>query len=211
MIIIISFLDLIECGIHGLGYTSFKYKVKKLKYWLLNTEVTYVRILLTLLSVCRYSYNMRSPKRQPKRRGYTLIELMLASSMLVVVVMGTLQYQYFAVRHAKKADAKQTALKTALLLIEDWKSTGGMTNYDPVQLQLDFQEINNEYSIIVDELPMQIAMTTQDQAVDAITQAILRRLDVEVKWNKDYSSGPLESDNESLRLTTYVRVDQASG
>lgn len=154
---------------------------------------------------------MRSPKRQPKRRGYTLIELMLASSMLVVVVMGTLQYQYFAVRHAKKADAKQTALKTALLLIEDWKSTGGMTNYDPVQLQLDFQEINNEYSIIVDELPMQIAMTTQDQAVDAITQAILRRLDVEVKWNKDYSSGPLESDNESLRLTTYVRVDQASG
>jgi len=70
-----------------------------------------------------------------KQRGFaagiTLAEAMVTMVSLAVAAMGGLSYEYLAARHSRIAGAQTTATRTVQLLLEDWKSTGASTEYDP--------------------------------------------------------------------------------
>ena len=77
-------------------------------------------------------------KRCKFESALTLIEVMVATSVLVITITGALSYQYYAARDTQIARAHIAATRTAQLLLEDWMSTGGSKEYDPSTLGLGF-------------------------------------------------------------------------
>ena len=58
---------------------------------------------------------------------------------------------------------------------------------------------------------MYITLAYQDVEYDNVAEVTLREISVTVRWHIDYSRGPIETDDPSLTLATYVRVDAAGG
>jgi prepilin-type N-terminal cleavage/methylation domain-containing protein len=170
-------------------------------------------------------------------KALTLIELMVAMAILAIAALGALSYQYYAAGHARIARAQITAVRTAQLLLEDWKSTGGSEAYDLTALGLGFSSRlftpsqwgqgqgeglgsplrSSAYAITVDGLPMLVTLRWEDVAQDTIAEIKLRQIAVIVRFGVIDDHGNLtfpESYLEhisSLILTTYVRLDASSG
>ncbi len=163
----------------------------------------------------------------------TLVEVMAAMAILVFSSVGALSYQYYAARDAAIAGAQITAARTALLLLEDWKSTGGSKEYDPSELELGFSSAlpipahfsqgqgqglgsplhDSVHAIMIDNVPLMIMLTWSDVAEDETSGVILRKLDATVTFDSAWegkSQKKLEILNP-LILTTYVRLDGAGG
>jgi prepilin-type N-terminal cleavage/methylation domain-containing protein len=152
-------------------------------------------------------------------KALTLIELMVAIAIIAIVAVGALDCQYYAAKHSRTARNQIAATRTAQLLIEDWKSVGGSTYYNPLNLQLDFSSatvpadftmgqsigfvLNNViYTITINGMPMLIMLGWSDVAHDSIAETTLRQLTVMVRWPQ---GGAL--CNSPVILTTYVRLD----
>lgn len=134
-------------------------------------------------------------KRPKFASAFTLVEVMVAMVVLVIAVLGTSGYQYYAAGQARIAQAQITATRTAQLLLEDWKSTGGSEDYDATALGLGFSSAlplhdgdfpgkgkgvalrNAAYAITVNDVPMVIVMTWDDVVVAGVT---LRQLAVTI-------------------------------
>ena len=170
-------------------------------------------------------------KRRKFAAAVTLVEVVVTMVILVIASMGALSYEYHAARDAKIACAQIAATRTAQLLLEDWMSTGGSTEYDPAKLGLGFSSASpipadfsqeeglgsplNQavYAITIDELPMLVMLTRNDVAHDILTGATLRQLGVIVEFgtvSEDTTAGRLE-DIQPVILTTYVRADASGG
>ncbi len=145
------------------------------------------------------------------RSGFTVIEAMFVVLILSIASLGMLCYQYLTVKYSRIAGAELTAVRTAQLLIEDWKSTGGATDYDPTILNLGIRKSGSVYKMTVDSLPMHINLASTDVATDGASQTLLRKLDVLVEWRKDYAPGKLDTNPSSYGISTFVRVDQTTG
>jgi len=65
------------------------------------------------------------------RSGLTLIELMLAITVIVVGVLGAMMFRYGSALEARKADIQVGAGRVALLILEGWKGAIGSTTYNP--------------------------------------------------------------------------------
>ena len=63
--------------------------------------------------------------RKRHKRGVTLIEALAAMVILAIAALGTLSYQYHSAKHSHITKLEMTATRTAQLLLEDWKSSGG--------------------------------------------------------------------------------------
>jgi hypothetical protein len=169
-------------------------------------------------------------KRRKFAAAVTLVEVVVATAVLVIASMGALSYEYHAARDAQVARAQITATCTAQLLLEDWMSTGGSKNYDPAKLGLGFSSasaipadfsqaeglgspLNRAvYAITIDELPMLVMLTQNDVAQDT-GGAVLRQLGVIVEFgtvSEDTTAGRLENIPPVI-LTTYVRADASGG
>jgi len=165
----------------------------------------------------------------------TLIEVMVAMAILAIATLGALSSQYHAAVHARISDAQIAATRTAQLLLEDWKSTGGSDEYKPSDLKLGLSEalsvpsdftvpaglgttLNNAvYGITIDNMPMLVMLKYKDVAQDLIAQVTLRQIAVIVSFGTSSAAGAPKSIDDRLKkmppvvLTTYVRVDAASG
>ncbi|MBL7185092.1 MAG: hypothetical protein ISS70_02115 [Phycisphaerae bacterium] len=170
-------------------------------------------------------------KRRKFAAAFTLIEVMIATILLVLTATGALGYQYHAARDAQIARAHIAATRTAQLLLEDWMSTGGSREYDPSTLGLGFSSairipshfsrgqgggLGNPlrdavHSITVDDIPMLVMLTSRDIAQDAQAQVILRQLGVVVEFSEETQITERLENIESVTLTTYVRVSASSG
>jgi hypothetical protein len=110
-------------------------------------------------------------------------------------------------------------MRTAQLLIEDWKSVGGSTAYNPLNLQLGFSSAsvpsgftmgqsigstlnNTVYTITINTVPMLIILGYSDVSHDAISGTTLRQLTAMVRWQQ----GSTLCDSPVV-FTTYVRLD----
>ena len=172
-------------------------------------------------------------RKRKHARAVTLIEVMAAMAILVISSAGALSYQYFAAKDAQKARAQLVATRIGLLLLEDWKSTGGSKEYNPQTLGLGFsapvpvpshfsegQGVGNGsplhdavHDITVDDIPMIVMLTWLDIAQDAVTGVVLRQLNVEVQFGstwQEQTKKPLEGLRPVI-LTAYVRIDGAGG
>lgn len=176
-------------------------------------------------------------KRPKFASAAILIEVMVAMFVLAIAALGALNYQYYAAGQARIARSQITAMRTAQLVLEDWKSTGGSGDYDVSMLGLGFSSglkipsqwsegkgvglgspLNNSvYSITVDNLPMVVMLKWQDVAEDTTAEVKLRQLSVIVSFGEVDDNGNLtfpESYLENITdvtLTTYVRIDASGG
>jgi len=71
-------------------------------------------------------------KRLKSKAGFTFVEILLATVVLLIAILGASAFRYNAALSARQADAQMTAARTALLLCESWRGVGGSTTYDPV-------------------------------------------------------------------------------
>lgn len=170
-------------------------------------------------------------KQRKFAAAVTLVEVMVATAVLVIIVTGALSYQYHAARDTQIARAHIAATRTAQLLLEDWMSTGGSKEYDPSTLGLGFSTtisipshfsrgegggLGNPihdalHSITVDDVPMLVMLTWRDIAQDTQAQVILRQLGVIIEFSEETQITQRLENIESVVLTTYVRVSASSG
>jgi len=170
-------------------------------------------------------------KRRKFASAVSLVEVIVATVVLSIITIGAMSYEYHTSRDAKIASAQIAATRTAQLLLEDWKSTGGSIDYNPSALGLGFSaastipsgfsdqsglgvpQNNAVYAITVDEMPILVMLTRKDVAQDIVTGTTLRQLAVIVEFGTlaaDTGAGRLENI-PPLILTTYVRADASGG
>jgi hypothetical protein len=146
-------------------------------------------------------------------RGMTLVEVMVAVAFVIVAALGTMCYEYLCVDHVRIARAEMIATRIGQLLIEDWKSTGGASDYNPESLNMGFDlpdGLMTNCLTVVDGLPLHISMTHSDVdgGVDTFSGTNLSEISVVVSWKKNFGEGAVEDDDPRVALVTYVRQDQ---
>lgn len=146
-------------------------------------------------------------------KGFSLVEVLLVIAIIPIVTLGTLNYQYYATRHSLAAKADMNATRIGKMLLESWKSNGGSADFNPVDLGMGFtgNQDENEYSIVINGLPMYIGLSHIDIASNDVTGTTLREISAKISWRLDYQAGAIADDDPSLLLTTYTRIDQAGG
>jgi type II secretory pathway pseudopilin PulG len=151
------------------------------------------------------------------RRGLTLVEVLVAAVIMFIVAIGGLMYQAYGAKHKRIAWAELTSLRTAQMVIEDWKSTGGAVldganGYTPEYFDQDFDHDHGEtWTINIENLPMEVSLRSDDVEVNEDAGITLKKLEVLVKWNVDFSGGSVPAESPSMRLITYVRADASGG
>ena len=152
-------------------------------------------------------------KGRSKRSGLTLLELIIASAILGFVSVGALGYQYHATRMAMRARAEITAARTARLVLDNWKRTGGDALFNPADLQMGFvrNPNTNTYTITVDNLPMTLSLNWQDIEQDLLAMVTLRQIEVIIQWRSNYQTGNIQDDDPIHVVSTYVRKEEAGG
>ena len=158
-----------------------------------------------------------------------MAEVMVSVVVVTIVALGGLSYQYHAARHARIARAQITATRTAQLLLEDWKSTGGSSQYDPEDLGIgisfagavsigsydwDTTLGGGAYSMKIDGLPMVVMLGFRDVESDEGAQVKLRQLTVVIQ-SGEISTETREFTSASglvapIIMTTYCRAAGSS-
>jgi len=136
------------------------------------------------------------------RAGFTLIEVMIATVIFIIAVLGTSAYRYSA-----------AAARTGLLLCEGWRGIGGADDYDPVgyfSSDLDiatspgpavpdgFTPLGS-YKIVLESSDYYATLSWKD------VNPGLRALNVLVGWDQmGRGTDSLQDANKLFKLTTYV-------
>jgi len=162
---------------------------------------------------------LNAPDRSSIRRrtqmpaGVTLLELIIATLILAVASLGALTYQYHAVKRARSARAELVAAQLAQLLLDDWKSTGGDERYNPVSLNLGFEQIGTDpiYRITLNGFPMRAQLWYSDIRTDDTAGVTLRDIRVTIRWRRDSKNLEPTVNDPVFTSATFVRRDQAGG
>lgn len=165
---------------------------------------------------------IKIPNRGSKKflTGFTLVEIMLATVILLIAILGTSAFRYNAALGARKADSRMAAARTALLLCESWRSVSDPNSFNPVLLAsgdpnsalaveavqhyegpavpTDFTALGS-YKIAVDGVNCYATLSWKDVSPG------LRALNVIVAWDQRGSgTGYFADADKSFKLTTYV-------
>ncbi|HUT31667.1 MAG TPA: hypothetical protein VMX13_17895 [Sedimentisphaerales bacterium] len=161
-----------------------------------------------------------------QKSGLTLVEVMVAALAALVIVIGTMGYQYHCALDARKADVRVTGARLGLLLLDAWKTMLGDTVvYDPktdlgTTLPVAFTEFTlispppgdppglatsfRYYRIEINGAKFFVKMSYQDQPQPPRTDP-LRLLNVRVAWNRDdFKSTTLTSNYQSVSFSKYA-------
>lgn len=142
-----------------------------------------------------------------------MLELVIASLILGVVSIGAIGYQYHARRMALRADAQITAARTARMILDNWKKTGGDENFDLESLQMGFvkNKKRNDYNVTIEGLQMRVALNWEDIEQDEMAMVTLRQIEAVIQWRSDYQQDEVRDNDPSYIISTYVRKDEAGG
>ena len=156
-------------------------------------------------------------RKKLRRDGFTIVEVMVAVAIIAIVALGTLSFQYYSVRDSRSSEAQVTATRLGQLLLEDWKSTGGDSDYDATSLGLGFvastPPATGSYIITLDnqtfyiQMAQQLAPVSSGSNPDPVAGVTLQELSVTVSWRKDFGNGTISNSDPTLNLTTFVRRD----
>ena len=144
----------------------------------------------------------------------TLIEIMVASVVLLIAVLGTSSIRYHTVLNARKAEAQISAARVGSLLCESWRGFLGNAAYDPVaSLNPDVDIVVSvegpavgtgytglgSYKVIIDEMNFYSTLSWQD------VSAGLRLLNVSVSWDqRGYDTAAFADADKTIALSTYA-------
>ncbi|MBN2180602.1 MAG: hypothetical protein JW715_01715 [Sedimentisphaerales bacterium] len=153
-----------------------------------------------------------------KCAGATLVSILITTALILIALIGTSNFRYYAGLDARKAAAQTSAARIALMLCENWRGIKGDTGYDPVAyFSSDMTLIQNEgpdkpddftllgsYKIILDEdeddtdgADYYASLSWKD------VQPGLRALNVVVAWSQRGQDG-IKNTDKTYSLTTYV-------
>ncbi len=159
---------------------------------------------------------INNSRKNSRLHGFTIVEVMAAMAVVIIVALGTLSFQYNNVRQSRTSEAQITAARLGQLLLEDWKSTGGDSDYDPNDLMLDpgfvlvttgNYKITLDYQTFYIQLAQQLAPVTSGSNPDPVAGVTLQQLSITVSWRKDFGNGTVSGSDPTLTFTTFVRRD----
>lgn len=151
-------------------------------------------------------------------KGVTLIEVMVAILLLLVAVVGVINFRFFCAMDARKADVHINATRLGLTLLEGWRGAGGNNSFDPEFLETAEMVINpgsgpapasdltllGKYQVILRGVNYYATLSYKDDAAGMVNES-LRNLNVIVHWPKQYPDGAyVDGDGRSIRMTTYA-------
>jgi len=148
-------------------------------------------------------------------KAFSLVEVIIAMVIITVMAIGALNYRCYAVKHAQIARAQLVATRITQMILDDWKSTGGSTSYNPTAIGMGFAGTFSTitpggsgvtYNITQDGITMSVTLSCANIVEGAVTLP-LRQLTVTVRWRKDFGSGSIGTGDPSIQYTTYVRID----
>lgn len=149
-------------------------------------------------------------------RGITLVEVLIATVVMTVAAVGVLSYEYQAARQARVSRAHTAAVRTGYLVLEDWKANGGSGMYaeadsrvhTPLLLGMGFGYVGGGvYRVTVDNFLLEVTLSRNpDNLYSRLTE-----INVKVQWPLDSGRSFLVSDDPSIQLTSYARIDQSDG
>ncbi|UCG47788.1 MAG: prepilin-type N-terminal cleavage/methylation domain-containing protein [Phycisphaerales bacterium] len=154
-------------------------------------------------------------KRFKPCAAFSLIEVMAATVVLAVAVVGISGYRYYAALDARKASMEAAASRIGLLLCESWRGVHGDEKYDPTSYLSSYLEIAEDskakveqvtdfnllgrYMLILDETSYHASLWWKD------IKPGLRALHVSVAWVQPGQAGSAGNHpNELYRVTTYA-------
>lgn len=148
--------------------------------------------------------------------GVTLVEVMVTTAVLMIAVVGTSGYRYYAALDARKAAKLRTAADIALLLCENWRGVKGSETYDPaarLASALAITTVADEsvepadpdftllrvYQVAVQGTNYYAVLSWKD------VDAGLRAISIVVMWPKrDQLTTKIADADASFTLTTYT-------
>ena len=146
-------------------------------------------------------------------RGFTLVDSLLAGVVIMIAVIGTMCFRYYAMTNAVKASMRLTAARTASAMLENWRGLDGASNFNPVshlgdQLDITSDEGPDEPSgyTPLGSFKIEINNATYYTTLSWITEDVgLRRLNVDIAW-VDGRPGDVNfvDVNKETRLTSYA-------
>jgi hypothetical protein len=152
------------------------------------------------------------------RSGVTLISTLISIAIILIALIGTINFRYYATMDARKAVAQTTASRIALLLCENWRGINGDTGYNPAaylgsDIKLTQSEGPSEPDDFTSLGSYKIVLDEEDDGAEGADYFVtlswkdiqpgLRALNVVVSWAQRGQRG-LENTDKSFRLTTYV-------
>ena len=144
--------------------------------------------------------------------GISLPEVYIAIIMVSIIIIGTANFKYFAVRDTIRSERKIVSARTALMFSETWRGNGGAGIFDPnyvmaQRLSLsagtpfgqpeDFN-VAASYTCLIGGFPQNVTLSYKDLSSD------LRALNTIVAWSTDVGdSNGIEDMDTDFTLTTY--------
>lgn len=86
------------------------------------------------MAVKRFKSAATTLRRSPllSTSGFTLVEVMLATLILLVAVIGASGFRYYAALDGRRAAMQTTAVRVGQLLCESWRGLSDPNTFDPV-------------------------------------------------------------------------------
>ncbi len=149
-------------------------------------------------------------KKSRFRQGFSLVDVMTSITILLVAVIGTSHFRYYAALDARRADMRIAAARIGLLLCESWRGVNGAETYDPIahlgsDLTIESVEegpvvpadftLLGKYRITAEGIEYQAVLSWKDVSTG------LRAQNVIVRW---YPHGSGSSHAKLFKLTTYT-------
>jgi hypothetical protein len=150
-------------------------------------------------------------------RGVSLIEAMLAITVLVIAVLGASGYRYYSSLDGRRADMRATASRIGMLLCESWSGVKGDEDFDPTvysETELVMTEISVPDSLVPEGFDSLGAYEIQTGNVnyyavlsyDDVSDG-LRAMNIVVTWaQRQQSESSVADADKQFSLTTYTEV-----
>ncbi|MDD5457883.1 MAG: hypothetical protein PHF37_00600 [Phycisphaerae bacterium] len=148
-----------------------------------------------------------------RRCGFTLVDALLAAVVIMIAVIGTMCFRYYAMTNAVKAAMRLTAARTASALMENWRGVDGASGFDPTNHLADQLDISSDdgpdepdgytklgsYKIEINNADYYTTLSWIAEDTG------LRRLNVDIAWVDGHPGDVNFVDvNKETRLTSYA-------
>jgi Tfp pilus assembly protein PilV len=74
---------------------------------------------------------LKIKRRGNVRRGFSLLDVVIASVVLLIAIIGTAAYRYYSTLDGRKAAMQTSAARIAETLYESWRGVQGASTYNP--------------------------------------------------------------------------------
>jgi len=162
--------------------------------------------------------NITGARKSRVRSGATLISTLISIAIILIALIGTSNFRYYASMDARKASAQTAASRIALMLCENWRGIQGDLSYNPVAyLGSDITLLQSEGPDKPEDFTLlgsyKVILNEDDDDAEGADyfatlswkdiQPGLRALNVTVAWAQRGQTG-FENTDKSFKLTIYT-------